>query len=155
MFQWVSRVFAVSAMGALVAALVLSQPASAQSGQSNQSTISGMCTDSEGIGLGGVQCKVFVNGFMKGQGISGGDGSYTATFEYDPLADQSIVVWWLPQAGYVPEIAVLRESKTAAALAIWSPCLPRLDLGGSIGYDVTIFDENAKFAQLGESDCIQ
>lgn len=162
MFQRFSRVLAhstltlaVAVAATVTAGVVLPHAAFAQSEQISQATLSGSCSDSEGIGLGGVQCKVFVNGFMKGQAISGGDGSYSTTFEYDPLADVSIVAWWIPQAGYVPEIVVLRESKMAAAMGIWSPCLPRVDVGSSVPYSVSIKTEDEKFAELGASDCIQ
>jgi hypothetical protein len=133
----------------------LAQAPSEEPSAKSEASLSGTVSDEDGLGLGGVQVKVFVGGSLKGSGISGGNGGYEVTFRYDELGDESIIAWWVPQAGYVPEIAVLRESTAAKKLELWSPCLPRIDIGPTISYNPTIYTEEKKFEQLGQSDCIE
>lgn len=132
------------------ALFLLAAPASAQE---NTASFAGTVSDPEGLGLGGVQVKVFVDGYLKGSAVSGADGSYDTTFVYDPLADVTIVAWFVPQVPFVPEIVVLRESAASKSMGLWSPCLPRIDLNSVITHNATIYDEKAKFAALGQQDC--
>ncbi|MCA9729402.1 MAG: hypothetical protein KC729_17070, partial [Candidatus Eisenbacteria bacterium] len=78
--------------------------------------LSGTVSDPEGIGQGGVQVKLFVDGFSRGSAITGADGGYTLDYRFDQLGDQTIVVWYLPQAGYLPEVVLLRESARSKEL---------------------------------------
>jgi hypothetical protein len=117
-------------------------------------SLTGTVTDPEGVGQGGVQVKVFVDGFVRGSAVTGGTGQYDLTYRYDQLGDQTIVVWFLPQAGYVPEILVLRESTAAKQMGIWSPCLSRLTIAPSLQHDVTVYTESGKFDALSQSECL-
>lgn len=134
-----------------LALLVLAVPAGFAAEQN--ANFSGVIRNAEGLGLGAVQVKVFVDGFIKGTGVSGADGSYDVTFRYEEFGDQTVVAWFIPEAGSVPEVVILRESEASRALGLWNPCLPRADLGSAVTFDPTIFDEKAKFAVLGERDC--
>jgi hypothetical protein len=119
-----------------------------------ESNLSGQVADPDGLGLGGVQVKVFVNGFLKGATVSGADGGYDVTFKFDDLGDDTTVVWFVAtDETSPPEIVILRESVAAKEAGLWSPCLPRVDIGTSISYDATIYSEDAKFEALGQSDC--
>lgn len=118
--------------------------------------LQGKIVDDSGGGLGGVQVKAFVDGFLRGQSISGADGTYTLSFAYDDLGDQTIVVWWLPaMGGQVPELAILRESRRAKQLGLWSPCIPRVPAQPSLTFDVTVHQEAEKFKLLGEDECMK
>lgn len=148
MIRSLIRTFAIA--GASLAVILAASPAFADP---VEATFSGMTMDAEDLGLGGVQVKVFVDGYLKGSAVSGADGSFDTTFRYDELGDQTIVAWFVPQQGYVPEVVVLRESSASKELGLWSPCLPRVDVSASVSYDATIYDEKSKFAALGEQDC--
>jgi len=138
-------------LGALMATCLVLTASIAGAAEAN---FTGMVTDPDGLGLGGVQVKVFVNGFLKGASVSGADGGYDLTFNYDDLGDDTTVAWFVPaEEGSPPEILILQESVAAKEAGLWSPCLPRVDIGSSISYDATIYSENAKFEALGQSDC--
>lgn len=134
-------------------ALALSLFAAPSFAQDQVASFSGAVADADGLGIGGVQIKVFVDGFLKGGAVSGADGSYETSFHYEEFGDQTVVAWFVPQAGFVPEIVVLRESAAAKSLGLWNPCLDRVDLSPSVSFDATIYEEKAKFAVLGEKDC--
>ena len=137
----------------VVCALALLLYAAPSLAQDQLATFSGTVTDASGLGLGGVQVKVFVSGFPKGVAVSGADGGFETSFHYEEFGDQTIVAWFVPQAGFVPEIVILRESEASKAMGLWNPCLERVDLSTSVSFDPTIYDEKAKFAVLGERNC--
>ncbi|MEZ4651297.1 MAG: hypothetical protein R3E97_21400 [Candidatus Eisenbacteria bacterium] len=139
----------------VVCALALFLAAAPALAQEQLATFSGTVADAEDLGLGGVQVKVFVDGFLKGSAVSGADGSYETNFHYDEFGDQTIVAWFIPQAGLgqVPEIVVLRESEASKTMELWNPCLIRVDLSASTTFDATIYDEKTKFGVLGEREC--
>ena len=127
---------------AVMAWIVLAGPAW---GARTDLVLQGKVSDDTGGGLGGVQIKAFVDGFLRGQAISGADGTYMVSFAYDDLADQTIVVWWLPaMGGQVPELVILRESRRSQVTA--QP---------SMTYDLVIRQEAEKFKLLGEDECMK
>ena len=138
---------------AVMAWIVLAGPAW---GARTDLVLQGKVSDDTGGGLGGVQSKAVGDGFLRGQAISGADGTYMVSFAYDDLADQTIVVWWLPaMGGQVPELVILRESRRSQQLGLWSPCIPRVTAQPSMTYDLVIRQEAEKFKLLGEDECMK
>lgn len=119
-----------------------------------EGSLSGMVKDVEGVGKAGVQVKIFVDGFAQGQTVTGADGAYSLSYPFDPSADVSIVVWYLPPAGYVPELVVLRESTRARELGLWSPCVVRAPVAPSLTHDAVVYTESGKFDALSQSGCL-
>ena len=119
-----------------------------------ESSLSGTVKDVEGVGKSGVQVKVFIDGFAQGQAMTGADGAYSLTYRFDPAADASIVVWYLPPSGYVPELVVLRESTRAREMGLWSPCVVRAPFAPSLTHDAIVYTESGKFDALSESGCL-
>jgi len=119
-----------------------------------EGSLSGTVKDVEGAGKANVQVKVFVDGFAQGQAVTGADGSYSLTYSYDPAADVSIIVWYVPPAGFVPELVVLRESTRARQMGLWSPCVVRAPLAPSVTHDAVVYTESGKFDALSQSGCL-
>lgn len=117
-------------------------------------SLTGIVSNAEGAVQGGVQVKVFVDGFARGNAVTGPDGAYSVAYPYDRAADQTVVIWYLPQAGYVPEVVVLRESARAAAIGLWSPCIARIPLAPSITHDAIVHTESEKFDALSKTGCL-
>jgi hypothetical protein len=119
-------------------------------------TMTGTVVDTGGQGIAGVMVKIFEEGFRVEETETGGDGSYALEFAYLPDIDWTIMVWFVPPGEVlIPEIVILRESLKSKELELWSPCLPRIELGSRVKYDVTLFTEETKLAQMSELDCMK
>ena len=119
-------------------------------------SLHGKVCDGSGAGLGAIQIRAFVDGLVQGSAVSGPDGQYAIEFPYAPEADQTIVIWWIPaQAGLVPEILLLRESRRAVSLQLWSRCLPRRELSADLSYDAVLRTEEEKLKLLGPGGCLE
>jgi hypothetical protein len=119
-----------------------------------EATLNGTVANSEGAGQAGVQIKIFIDGFVRADTVSGPDGAYTLPYRYDPSGDQTIVVWYLPTAGLVPEMVVLRESARAKEMGLWSPCVARVPIAPSVEHNVTLYTESGKFDALSATGCL-
>jgi len=118
--------------------------------------LEGRVADAAAEPLAGVRVKAFADGLLRADAVSDSSGRYALTFPVEVDADPSVIVWWLPEAtGLVPELLVLRESAAARRLSLWSACLPRLELGPRLVYDVTLLGEREKLDALAASDCLR
>lgn len=122
--------------------------------QAAESSVTGQALDAQGHGIGGVQVKVFLDGFVRASSVTDTTGSFSLDFRSEQSADPTVVVWFLPPAGLIPEVVMLRESQRAKARGLWSPCLPRVALGPSIRVDTTLLTPTQKIEALDRSDCI-
>jgi hypothetical protein len=116
----------------------------------------GVVRDDAGEPLAEVRVQAFVDGFSRSSALSDRDGSYALAVPDGAGPDRTVVVWWIPNgSGQVPELALLCESAWARTLGIWGPCVPRLDAGTELVYDVVLHQEAEKFRLLSEAECMK
>src|SRR5690606_42080908 len=70
---------------------------------------------------------------------------------YTTLFRSSIIVWYVPPAGFVPELVVLRESTRARQMGLWSPCVVRAPLAPSVTHDAVRSEEHTSELQSREN----
>ncbi len=86
---------------------------------------------------------------------SSADGRYRLEFEYIPDIDWTLLTWFVPESGTLPQIVILRESLKSKDLELWSPCLPRVELKSRVKYDTTMLSEKTTLEKMSELDCLK
>ena len=121
-----------------------------------QGVLTGTVTDASGQGIGGVEVKIFEEGFILSETTTAADGSYRLVYQYLPDIDWSIIAWFVPPEGeLIPEIVILRESLKSKDMELWSSCLPRIELRDRVEQDMTLLNEAQKLDQMSELDCME
>jgi len=145
----------------LVALLVFTgtQFASAQSGTGMErvpGVMSGTITDEGGAALSGINVKIFEEGLLLAEAVSGADGNYYLEFEFIPDIDWTLLTWFVPEEGdLLPNIIILRESLRSKDLGLWSPCLQRHELKARMRFDTVLLTDDTTLKQMSELECLE
>ncbi len=118
--------------------------------------LEGRVIDASDSAVAGVDIRLFVGGRETARSLSGDDGSYRLTFDYELGTDETALVWWItPRSDLVSEMAILRESARDRALGLWSPCVPRIGWDRSMSRSVQMLGPAERTLRLRESGCAQ
>ncbi|MBM3317891.1 MAG: carboxypeptidase regulatory-like domain-containing protein [Candidatus Eisenbacteria bacterium] len=126
-------------------------PASDPGARRAQAVLHGAVTDGRGTPLAGAAVKIFEEGFLLAEGLTGPDGAYEVPYSYVPDIDWTLVAWFVPAGeALIPEIYILRESLRSKTRELWSACLPRVEVRPHLRLDASLVDREAKLQQMGE-----
>jgi len=117
--------------------------------------LAGSVIDRDGSVRPGVSVKLFVDGIVAASTTTDAEGFYTLDARIDPLADDTVTVWWVaPGEGRVPELALIRESSADREHGLWGPCVPRIGMLRQQTYSVQLMDREMFRRQLAVSGCV-
>ncbi len=121
-----------------------------------QTTISGKVSDAQDKALQGTAARLFISGVEAASTVTDAQGAYSFTFPVDYGRNETIVLWFIPaDTRLLPKIYVLKESKPARENKLFSPCVPRVELGPLTKVDAQILDAQMRTKQVILSDCLK